>query len=45
MHPDDPTHAGIAKTIQDEWAQIGVKVDLQAMPYDKLIRESLASRL
>jgi peptide/nickel transport system substrate-binding protein len=44
MHPDDPTHTDIAKTIQDEWAQIGVKVDLQAVPYDKLIRESLASR-
>jgi peptide/nickel transport system substrate-binding protein len=44
LHPNDPAHAAIAKTIQEEWAEIGVKVDLQAMAYDKLVMESLASR-
>ena len=44
MHPDDPTHTEIAKTIQSEWAEIGVKADLQAVPYDTLVRDSLASR-
>jgi peptide/nickel transport system substrate-binding protein len=44
MHPDDATHTKIAETIRDEWAQIGVHVDLQAVPYDKLVLESLASR-
>jgi peptide/nickel transport system substrate-binding protein len=44
MHPDDTTHTKIAETIRDEWAQIGVHVDLQAVPYDKLVLESLASR-
>ena len=44
MHPNDPTHAAIAQTIQEEWAEIGVKADLQAVPYDQLVRESLASR-
>lgn len=44
MHPDDATHTKIAETIRDEWAAIGVHVDLQAVPYDKLVLDSLASR-
>ncbi|MGE5641809.1 MAG: ABC transporter substrate-binding protein [Byssovorax cruenta] len=44
MHPDDATHTKIAETIRDEWAAIGVQVQLQAVPYDKLVLDSLASR-
>ena len=44
MHPDDLVHANIAQTIRDEWAAIGVQVNLQAVPYDTLVLESLASR-
>jgi peptide/nickel transport system substrate-binding protein len=44
MHPDDSTHTQIAETIRDEWAAIGVQVELQAVPYDKLVLDSLASR-
>ena len=44
MHPDDVTHTKIAETIRDEWAAIGVQVQLQAVPYDKLVLDSLASR-
>lgn len=44
MHPDDATHTQIAQTIQAEWAAIGVRVDLQAVPYDQLVLNSLASR-
>ena len=44
LHPDDATHTKIAETIQDEWAAIGVHVELQAVPYDKLVLDSLASR-
>ncbi len=44
MHPDDATHTQIAKTIRDEWAAIGVRVDLQAVPYDSLVLNALASR-
>jgi len=43
-HPDDALHTQIAQTIQAEWAAIGVRVDLQAAPYDKLVLDSLASR-
>ena len=43
-HPDDALHTRIAQTIQTEWAQIGVDVDLQAVPYDQLVLNTLASR-
>lgn len=44
MHPDDAVHTQIAQTIQQAWATIGVRVDLQAVPYDQLVLDSLASR-
>jgi peptide/nickel transport system substrate-binding protein len=44
LHPDDQTHTKVAETIRDEWAAIGVHVDLQAVPYDKLVLDSLTSR-
>lgn len=44
LHPDDALHTQIAQAIQSQWAKIGVRVDLQAMPYDQLVLNSLASR-
>jgi len=44
LHPDDPTHTQIAQTIQEEWKAIGVQADLQAVPYDSLVLDSLANR-
>ncbi len=44
VHPDDTLHTEIAQSIQSDWAQIGVKVDLQAVPYDSLIKDFLAPR-
>jgi len=43
-HPDDAVHTQIAQAIQTQWAQIGVRVDLQAVPYDQLVLNTLASR-
>ena len=43
-HPDDATHTQIAQAIQTQWARIGVRVDLQAVPYDQLVLNTLASR-
>jgi len=43
-HPNDILHAQIAQVIQTEWAKIGVKVTLQAVPYDQLVLNTLASR-
>jgi len=44
IHPDDETHTKIAQTIQAEWAAIGVRVDLQPAPYERLVLDSLTSR-
>ncbi len=44
VHPDDPVHTQIARVIQQEWLQIGVQVNLQAVPYDQLIPSYLAPR-
>jgi peptide/nickel transport system substrate-binding protein len=44
IHPDDPIHRQIAQLIQQEWAYIGVQVNLQAVPYDQMIATYLAPR-
>lgn len=44
LHPDDELHTQIAQAIQSQWAKIGVRVDLQAVPYDQLVLNSLTSR-
>lgn len=44
VYPDDPVHAQIVQTIQQEWAQIGVQVNLQAVPYDQMLPTYLAPR-
>jgi len=43
-HPDDALHTQIAQAIQTNWAAIGVRVDLQAVPYDRLVADYLAPR-
>ena len=44
IHPDDALHTQIAQTIQQEWGQIGVQINLQAVPYDQMIPGYLAPR-
>ena len=44
LYPDDKLHQQIAEKIQADWAQIGVRVNLQAQPYDQLVLKTLASR-
>jgi peptide/nickel transport system substrate-binding protein len=44
LHPDDAVHTKIAETIRDEWAGVGVHVELQSVPYDKLATDFLSSR-
>ena len=44
LYPDDKLHKQIAEKIQADWAQIGVRVNLQAQPYDQLVLKTLASR-
>ncbi len=44
VHPDDALHTQIAQAIQQQWAQIGVQVNLQAVPYDQMMSTYLAPR-
>ncbi len=44
LYPDDRLHASIAQVIQANWAQLGVKVTLEAVAYDTLVNERLVSR-
>lgn len=43
-HPDDMLHTQIAQSIQANWAEIGVQVDLVAVPYAELISDYLDTR-
>lgn len=43
-HPDDAIHTQIAQAIQINWAIVGVKVDLQAVPYESLVNDFLTPR-
>ncbi len=36
LHPDDALHTQIAEKIQESWAQIGVDVELEPVPYADL---------
>ncbi len=44
VHPDDDLHAKIAAMIQSNWAEIGVRVDLQPASYESLVGDYLAPR-
>jgi peptide/nickel transport system substrate-binding protein len=44
VHPDDGLHTQIAQAIQQQWAQIGVQINLQPVPYDQLIPTYLGPR-
>jgi peptide/nickel transport system substrate-binding protein len=44
LHPNDDIHTKMAQMIKVEWAAIGIGVELQAVPYDKLASDFLASR-
>ena len=44
VHPSDLVHAEIAQMIKEEWAAIGVNVELQAVPYDQLATGFLIPR-
>ncbi len=44
VHPDDALHTQIAQIIQQQWALIGVQINLQAVPYDQMISNYLGPR-
>jgi len=44
IHPDDAIHTQMAQSIQKNWADIGVKVDLIPVPYASLQNDFLIPR-
>jgi peptide/nickel transport system substrate-binding protein len=44
LHPDTPLHSAIAQLIFENWSQLGVEVVLQAIPYEQLVNDRLATR-
>jgi peptide/nickel transport system substrate-binding protein len=44
VHPDTELHTRIAESIRDNLAELGIKVDLVAVPYDKLVTDYLQPR-
>ena len=44
LHPDDELHTQLAQTIQASWEQIGVQVNLQPVPYDRMVFDHLGPR-
>jgi len=44
LHPDDELHTQLAETIQSSWEQIGVEVNLQPVPYDRMVFDYLGPR-
>lgn len=44
VYPDDSLHTAIAELIQQNWATVGLKVDLEAVPYDTLRNDRLDPR-
>jgi peptide/nickel transport system substrate-binding protein len=43
LHPDDALHTQMAQALQESWAQLGVDVDLEALPYEDLA-QALSAR-
>ena len=43
LHPDDALHTALAESVQRDWAKLGVQVLLQALPYEQLIADHLAT--
>lgn len=44
VHPDDALHTAIAQSIQETWAQVGVRVTLEALPYEQMVNEWIMTR-
>jgi peptide/nickel transport system substrate-binding protein len=44
VYPDDELHASIARSVQNDWLNLGVNVELQAVSYDSLLNDYLSPR-
>lgn len=44
LYPDDDLHLQLAQYIQAGWEALGMRVEIEAVPYDELINTRLANR-
>lgn len=44
VHPEGELYTAIAQRVQQDWARLGVQVDLLALPYDQVITDYLEPR-
>lgn len=44
IYPDSEQHRAIAEAIQNNWRALDIQVELEAVPYDRLVAERLDSR-
>lgn len=45
LYPDTPEHKTLAEAIQQDWAKLGIEVELDAVPYDEMISDYLDQRI
>ena len=44
LYPDDPQHEVIAGQIKSDWAKIGVRANLESLPYESIVNDRLETR-
>jgi len=44
LYPDDESHAALAEAVRDDWARLGLRVDLKGVSYEELILNYLEPR-
>jgi len=44
VYPDTDMHRGLAEALQSAWTELGVEVNLEALPYDQLVVDRLTQR-
>jgi peptide/nickel transport system substrate-binding protein len=44
VYPEGDLYAAVAQRIQQDWARLGVQVDLLALPYDQVVADYLEPR-
>lgn len=44
IYPDDPVHQQLAQFIQSNWEKLNIRVEIKAVPYDKILTDYLDPR-
>jgi len=44
LYPDDDVHQALAESIQNDWKQLDIEIDLVPLPYDEIVNGRLQAR-